>query len=123
MAAPPAGAAGACVVGFGACVVGLGAWVVGFGAGLDFVVDPANREVVEALLVANIRDMTPALAKRSYELLLADKGGMTRDVALDMDGIRTVLQLRSKYGTPKKILDDPTKYVDLTYYQKAFGAR
>ena len=42
--------------------------------------------------------MTPALAKQSYDLLLADKGGLTRDVALDIDGIRTVLALRSKYG-------------------------
>jgi ABC-type nitrate/sulfonate/bicarbonate transport system substrate-binding protein len=92
-------------------------------AGTDWLYDRANREIVEALLVANIRDMTPALAKRSYDLLLADKGGMTRDVALDVEGIRTVLQLRSKYGTPKKILDDPTKYVDLSYYEKAFGKR
>jgi len=92
-------------------------------AGTDWLYDRANREVVEALLVANIRDMTPALARRSYDLLLADKGGMTRDVALDMDGIRTVLQLRSKYGTPQKTLGDPMKYVDLSYYEKAFGKR
>jgi ABC-type nitrate/sulfonate/bicarbonate transport system substrate-binding protein len=92
-------------------------------AGIDWLYDRANREIAEALLVANIRDMTPALAKRSYELLLADKGGMTRDAALDIDGIRTVLQLRSKYGTPKKILEDPMKYVDLSYYEKAFGKR
>jgi ABC-type nitrate/sulfonate/bicarbonate transport system substrate-binding protein len=94
-----------------------------YGAGTDWLYDRANREVAEALLVANIRDMTPALAKRSYDLLLADKGGMTRNIALDMDGIRTVLQLRSKYGMPKKMLDDPTKYVDLSYYQKAFAPR
>jgi hypothetical protein len=92
-------------------------------AGIDWLYDRGNREIVEALLIANIRDMTPALAKRSYEALLADKGGMTRDIALDMAGIRTVLQLRSKYGTPKKNLDDPMKYVDLAYYQKAFGTR
>ena len=92
-------------------------------AGTDWLYDRANREIVEALLVANIRDMTPALAKRSYDLLLADKGGMTRDVALDMEGIRTVLQLRSKYGQPAKKLDDPMKYVDLSYYEKAFGKR
>jgi ABC-type nitrate/sulfonate/bicarbonate transport system substrate-binding protein len=92
-------------------------------AGTDWLYDRANREIVEALLVANIRDMTPALAKRSYDLLLADKGGMTRDVALDIDGIRTVLQLRSKYGQPAKKLDDPMKYVDLSYYEKAFGKR
>jgi ABC-type nitrate/sulfonate/bicarbonate transport system substrate-binding protein len=92
-------------------------------AGIDWLYDRGNREIVEALLVANIRDMTPALAKRSYDLLLADKGGMTRDISLDVDGIRTVLQLRSKYGTPKKNLDDPMKYVDLAYYQKAFDTR
>ena len=57
------------------------------------------------MLVANIRDMTPALAKQSYDLLLADKGGITRDAALDLDGIRTVLALRSKYGSPQKTLD------------------
>ena len=95
----------------------------GYRAGVDWLYDRANREVVEAMLVANIRDMTPALAKQSYDLLLADKGGVTRDVALDIEGIRTVLMLRSKYGQPPKKLDDPTKYVDLTYYEKAFGKR
>jgi len=95
----------------------------GYRAGVDWVYDRANREIVEALLIANQRDMTPALAKQAYDLLLADKGGITRDIALNMEGIRTVLQLRSKYGVPKKILDDPTKYVDLSYYEKAFGKR
>ena len=95
----------------------------GYSAGVDWIYDRDNREVVEALLVANIRDMTPALAKRSYELLVADKGGVTRDVALDIDGIRTVLQLRSKFGQPQKTLSDPMKYVDLSYYDKAFGKR
>jgi ABC-type nitrate/sulfonate/bicarbonate transport system substrate-binding protein len=92
-------------------------------AGVDWLYDRSNRDIVEALLIANIRDMTPALAKRSYDLLLADKGGVTRDVALDLDGIRTVLELRSKYGAPKKTLTDPMKYVDLSYYEKAFAKR
>ena len=95
----------------------------GYRAGVDWLYDRANRDVVEAMLVANIKDMTPPLAKRSYDLLLADKGGVTRDVALDLDGIRTVLQLRSKYGVPAKTLTDPMRYVDLTYYEKAFGKR
>lgn len=90
-------------------------------AGVDWLYDRANRDIAEALLVANVRDMTPALAKRSYDLLLADKGGITRDMALDMDGIRTVLALRSKYAVPQKTLSDPMKYVDLGYYDKAFG--
>jgi ABC-type nitrate/sulfonate/bicarbonate transport system substrate-binding protein len=90
-------------------------------AGVDWIYDRASRDIVEALLVANIRDMTPALAKRSCDLLLADKGGITRDVALDMEGIRTVLALRSKYAMPQKTLTDPMKYVDLGYYNRAFA--
>ena len=63
--------------------------------------------------------MTPALAKQAYDILLADKGGLYRNLAPDAAGIRTVLALRSKYGTPQKTLTDPSKYVDLSYYEKA----
>jgi ABC-type nitrate/sulfonate/bicarbonate transport system substrate-binding protein len=87
----------------------------------DWLYDPANREIAEALLVAHIRDMTPALAKRSYDLLLSPKGGLSRDLAPDVAGIRTVLQLRDKFGVPRKTLSDPMKYVDLSYHDKAFG--
>jgi len=95
----------------------------GYRAGVDWIYDRANRELVEALLIANIRDMTPALARKSYDLLVADRGGVTRDAALDIEGIRTVLQLRSKFGAPQKTLTDPLKYVDLSYYDKAFAKR
>jgi ABC-type nitrate/sulfonate/bicarbonate transport system substrate-binding protein len=99
------------------------AFLRAYRSAVDWLYDRANRDIVEALLVANLRDMTPALAKPAYDLLLADKGGIARDVALDMDGIRTVLVLRSKYGSPQKSLTDPMKYVDLGYYEKAFGKR
>jgi ABC-type nitrate/sulfonate/bicarbonate transport system substrate-binding protein len=92
-------------------------------AGVAWVYDPANREIAEALLVANNRDMTPPLARKSYELLIAAKGGLARDGALDMEGIRTVLALRSKYGVPQKTLTDPAKYIDTTYLDKALGKR
>jgi len=94
-------------------------FIRGYRAGIDWLYDRVNRDVVEAILIANIRDMTPALARKSYDLLLADKGGITRDAALDMEGIRTVLALRSKYGLPQKVLTDPAKYVDPAYYRKA----
>jgi len=95
----------------------------GYRSGVAWVCDPANREIAEALLVANIRDMTPALARQSYELLVAPQGGLARDVALDVEGIRTVLALRSRYATPPRTLDDPARYIDTTYYDKAFGKR
>ena len=63
------------------------------------------------------------LAKRSYDLLLVAKGGLAKDGALDIEGIRTVLALRGKYGVPQKTLTDPMKYVDLSYQEKALGKR
>jgi len=92
-------------------------------AATDWIYDRANREVAEALLVANIRDMTPSLAKLSYELLLADKGGLARDLSPDSAGIRTVLELRSKFGMPQKTLTDPAKYIDRSYLERALGKR
>ena len=85
----------------------------------EWLYDHGNREIVETLLVAHIRDMTPALARQAYEILLAEKGGLYRNLAPDAAGIRTVLELRSKFGAPKKPLSDPMKYVDLSYYEKA----
>lgn len=95
----------------------------GYRAGVDWVYQPANRGVVEALLIANIRDMTPALARQSCDLLLAPRGGLYRDGRPDLAGIGTVLALRSKYAVPAKALSDPTPYVDLTFYDKAFPSR
>jgi ABC-type nitrate/sulfonate/bicarbonate transport system substrate-binding protein len=95
----------------------------GYRQAVDWLYDRANREIVEALLVANSRDMTPALARQSYELLLADRGGLTRDLTIDAPGLRAVLELRSKYGLPQKSLTDPAKYLDLSYHEKAFGKR
>jgi hypothetical protein len=55
--------------------------------------------------------------------LLADNGGLARDLSPDMEGIRTVLRLRSKYGVPQKALSDAAKYVDLSYLEKAATKR
>jgi ABC-type nitrate/sulfonate/bicarbonate transport system substrate-binding protein len=90
-------------------------------AATHWLYDRSNREIVEAILIANVRDMTPALAKQSYDLLLGDKGGLSRDLAPDLAGMRTVLRLRSKFGSPRKALTDPLKYVDLSYHEKALG--
>jgi ABC-type nitrate/sulfonate/bicarbonate transport system substrate-binding protein len=86
-------------------------------AGLEWIYDPKNRPVAEALLVANIRDMTPALAKNALTQLLDN--GLQRSGAIDADGIRNVLALRSKYGEPRKELTDPAKYFDRRYYERA----
>ena len=88
---------------------------------MDYLFDPRNREICEAILIANDPGMTPALAKKSYDVFVDPKLGLFRNLAIDMEGVKTVLELRSKYGMPQKTLTDPLKYVDLSYYQKAFG--
>jgi ABC-type nitrate/sulfonate/bicarbonate transport system substrate-binding protein len=90
-------------------------------AGLAFLYDPGNRDVAEALLVANLRAMTPPLAKQSLEVLLDGKSGFMRDAAVDLKGVETVLALRSKFTG--QALSDPAKYVDSTYRNKALGQR
>ncbi|HEY6003591.1 MAG TPA: ABC transporter substrate-binding protein [Anaeromyxobacter sp.] len=89
--------------------------------GLEWLFDPKNREAAEALLAANIKGMTPEFAKRSCDVLLSPQGGLFRDMALDPARIRTVLALRSKYAEPKKSLDDPSRYVEASYLQKALA--
>jgi ABC-type nitrate/sulfonate/bicarbonate transport system substrate-binding protein len=86
----------------------------------EWIFDPQNREVCEAILLANDRDMTPALAKKTYEMFVDKKIGLYRDLRIDSEGLKVVLALRSKYGQPKRELGDPAKYVDRELYRKAF---
>ncbi|PDT50109.1 ABC transporter substrate-binding protein [Sinorhizobium fredii] len=88
--------------------------------GVDFLYEPANRPVVEALLVANTQ-MSPATAKAAYDVLLDPETGFYRDVRLDTDGIETVLELRSKYGQPQKSLTDPSRYIDDSFRERALS--
>jgi ABC-type nitrate/sulfonate/bicarbonate transport system substrate-binding protein len=89
---------------------------------MDWIFDPKNREVCEAILLANDRDMTPELAKRTYALFVDPKAGLYRDLRVDPEGLKVVLGLRAKYGEPRRELGDPAKYVDAELYRKAFPA-
>jgi ABC-type nitrate/sulfonate/bicarbonate transport system substrate-binding protein len=102
-----------------AAVIG---YIRGYRAGLAWVSDPKNRAIAEAILVANARDMTPALARRAYDVLLAPHSGLLRDGALDPARIRTVLALRSKFGEPRQALTDPARYIDPRYRDQALAA-
>jgi len=64
--------------------------------------------------------MTPALARPTYDVFTDPKEGLIRNLAVDIEGLRTVLMLRNKFSTPPMNLTDPMKYVDLELYGKAF---
>jgi hypothetical protein len=40
-------------------------------------------------------------------------------VACNLEGARTVLELRSEFARPQENLTDPAKYIDESYYRKA----
>lgn len=86
---------------------------------LDWLYDPANKAEAIAILRKNAPNLSETLAARSYDVLLHPTKGFTRGAVLDVDGVKTVLQLRSQYAEPKKELTDTGKYYDLSYYDKA----
>jgi ABC-type nitrate/sulfonate/bicarbonate transport system substrate-binding protein len=93
----------------------IGAYI----AALDWLYAPANKAEAIAILRKNLPNVSEEAAQRSYEVLLHPSKGFTRDAILDVEGVRTVLQLRSEYGEPRKELKDPAKYYDLQYHAKA----
>jgi ABC-type nitrate/sulfonate/bicarbonate transport system substrate-binding protein len=85
----------------------LAGFVRGYRAGVEFLY--ANPDIAEQLLVANLRTMTPALAKQTRGVLLDERFGFFRDVRLDREGMKTVLALRSRFAGVK--LTDPQRYL------------
>lgn len=91
-------------------------------AAMQWLAEPANRAATEALLVSNIKDMTPELARRAAATLVDAPGGLLRDLRIDEPALRTVLDLRRRYGQPPRTLGEPARYVDLSYRAKALAA-
>jgi ABC-type nitrate/sulfonate/bicarbonate transport system substrate-binding protein len=90
---------------------------------VDWLYQRANRDEAVRILRKNLPQMSQDLAERSYDELLDPQDGFFRQGRIDMAGIKTVLELRSRYGKPTKSLDDPMKYYDATYHAAAVGAQ
>ena len=86
-------------------------YIRGYLAGLDWLFDPGNAEAAAALLRKNLPQMSPSLAQPSYSVR----------AQIDLAGVRTVLELRRRYGKPRRVLADPAKYYDPQYYQAALS--
>jgi ABC-type nitrate/sulfonate/bicarbonate transport system substrate-binding protein len=84
-------------------------------AALDRVA--TDRASAVAILMRNAK-IDEATANASYEAAFGPHGGVHRDAALDLAGIRTVLALRAKYAPPGAG-SDPGPYVDTTILRDA----
>lgn len=93
----------------------LKAFIKGYLAGLEWTLDPANREEATKILLERMPEIKPPVAGAVMNSLLSPRSGLTPKGAMLMDGVKTVLALRSKYGTGAT-LTDPDRYIDLSYY-------
>jgi ABC-type nitrate/sulfonate/bicarbonate transport system substrate-binding protein len=84
-----------------------------------WLVQPENRAAAQALLMANVPRMSALVAAQSCDLLLDPRTGFFQDVRLDAQGVRAVLDLRSRLGQPPRELKQPEKYIDERYWRRA----
>ncbi|MEW5422953.1 ABC transporter substrate-binding protein [Amorphus sp. 3PC139-8] len=86
---------------------------------LDWLFDPANKQAAIALLLEQLPNMEPTLAQASYDILLDPQTGFYRDAALNIEGAKTVLDLRRDYGAPGANLGAIEDHIDTSYHQEA----
>ncbi len=96
----------------------LDAYIRGYREALAWLFDPKNKAEAIAILRKNLPQMPEALAEQSYGVLVSPRG-FASDGALDVEGVRRVLAIRSEYGEPKKTLNDPMRYYDPKYFEAA----
>jgi ABC-type nitrate/sulfonate/bicarbonate transport system substrate-binding protein len=89
-------------------------------AATDFVFD--NKAGAIEVLRKRIKNLTEQDASRLYDRLVGP-GGLNKHAALNTKGVETVLKLRSVYGGASVKSGSPTKYIDLSYYEKVVGKK
>ena len=94
-------------------------YIRGYLSGLGWLFEPANKSEAILLLRSKLPAMSDDLASKSYDILLDPQTGFSRKAEVSLEGVRAVLSLRSKYGNPRKCLNDPSKYLDLRFYEMA----
>ena len=95
-------------------------YIAAFIEGNRWAVHPANKGAAVKILSERLK-ITPEVATRTWEILSDPKSGLARDGRFDMQGFRNVLALRAEIeggwgGKPPQ----PDRYVDLSFYEKAF---
>jgi ABC-type nitrate/sulfonate/bicarbonate transport system substrate-binding protein len=95
------------------------AYIRAFSDAVDWLYDPRNRTEAITIFRKNLPNVPEQGAQTAYNVLLSPTDGFQKKAEIDMQGVRTVLQLRSKYAEPKKTLTDAGKYYDPSFYRAA----
>jgi ABC-type nitrate/sulfonate/bicarbonate transport system substrate-binding protein len=92
-------------------------YIAGYLKGLEWTLDPVNYDNATKLLISRMPQIKPGVADAVMASLLSPASGLTPRGAMLMDGVQTVLELRTEYGTSTHPLTDAGKYIDLSYYE------
>jgi ABC-type nitrate/sulfonate/bicarbonate transport system substrate-binding protein len=95
------------------------AYISGYRNSIAWLYEPSNRTEAIEILRRHLPQMSPEIAEASYSELLDPTNGFFRSGAIDPVGLDCVLELRSRYGRPERLLNDPAKYCDLSYSEGA----
>ena len=94
-------------------------YIRAFSEAVDWLYDVRNKDEAVAILRKNLPNMPEQVANATYGVLLSPSDGFLKKAKIDMEGVRNVLKLRSKYAEPRKSLTDPSKYYDDSFYREA----
>jgi ABC-type nitrate/sulfonate/bicarbonate transport system substrate-binding protein len=97
-------------------------FIRGFQKAVDWTLDGANADALPAILVRYLPHIPPPAAGRAAAALQADGSPLKPGTPINIDGVRTVLDLRSRYGAAGGTLGEPQKYIDLSYFETAMGS-
>ena len=86
----------------------------------DWLQDPKNKDEAVQLLLGETKN-NKARAESLYNITLSPTLGLTPRSRIDMEGIRTIIELREVAGLMKAPVPKPEKYVDERFYKKALA--
>jgi ABC-type nitrate/sulfonate/bicarbonate transport system substrate-binding protein len=86
----------------------------------DWLQNPKNQQAAIELLLSENKN-NKARAERMYQQTLSPTMGLTPRSRIDMEGIRTIIELREIAGLMKPPVPKPEKYVDERFYNKALA--
>jgi ABC-type nitrate/sulfonate/bicarbonate transport system substrate-binding protein len=95
------------------------AYISGYRRSIAWLYQPSNRIEAIEILRRHLPQMPPDIAEASHAELLDPVRGFYRTGDIDRAGLASVLELRSRYGRPSRLLNDPAKYCDLSYGEAA----
>jgi ABC-type nitrate/sulfonate/bicarbonate transport system substrate-binding protein len=95
------------------------AYIRSYRRSIAWLYEPFNRTEAIMILRRHLPQMPQAVAEASYSELLDPGGGFFRTGDIDPVGLNCVLELRSRYGRPERLLNDQARYCDLSFSEEA----